>query len=92
MNLNELTESGFKRFALVVLWLVASLLWTINCWGLDRHEFYKAEWDLRTDNQGYLIAMIDYAFYGRVAIGTYYDYPVSYIVPDEIYKDSFSGT
>jgi hypothetical protein len=54
-------------------------------------QFYQASWEFNKDSAGYLTASINNFNFGRVAIGTYWSYPVSYLNPDRLFVANFEG-
>lgn len=54
-------------------------------------QYYQASWEFNVDSGGYLTATVDGFNYGRVAPGTYYSYPVSFLNPDRIFVVNFEG-
>ena len=61
--------------------------------GYEPTQFYQAHWTFQPEQKAphYLQAIINGYNFGRVARGTFYNYPVSFLNPDQIYSDSFQA-
>jgi hypothetical protein len=59
--------------------------------GYSPTQYYQAAWLFTKDSSGYLTATINGFNYGRVANGTYWSYPVSYMNPDRVFVANFEG-
>lgn len=73
----------------LVLVIIALCCFATCARALAPESFKQATWRFSVDAQNYTVATVNSFYYGRVAKGTYYDYPVSYIVPDEIFPNGF---
>lgn len=60
--------------------------------GYTPTKYYEATWEFNKDSSGYLTATINGFNYGRIANGTYWYYPVSYLNPDRILVANFDGS
>jgi hypothetical protein len=82
-----------QLFTIVGFLLVFSAIFLFSrvVHGYSPTQYYKASWVLNRDSGGYLTATIQGFNYGRVANGTYYGYPVSFLNPDRIFVANFDG-
>lgn len=85
-------EKLFLKIIVGVFVICILVIWGCpRCYADTPRHFTNAVWVFGWDTEHFLTANVNGTYHGRVALGTYYQLGVSYLVPDEIFRNGFSG-